>query len=155
MRSAMSLPRSLPTAKQRRYSGLLAEFQSTPGSSTTPAKAVRDWVGTLLANRWWNRAWWPAVIPVILMILMKTAISLPDELFHAVNAKARALKMSRSGLLAQAAREFIERHGPQGDATEAWNRAIARAGQPGDEAAAVAFRTRTKRLVRESWRKGR
>ncbi|HKY35173.1 MAG TPA: ribbon-helix-helix protein, CopG family [Polyangiaceae bacterium] len=86
---------------------------------------------------------------------MKTAISLPDELFHAVNAKARALKMSRSGLLAQAAREFIERHGPQGDATEAWNRAIARAGQPGDEAAAVAFRTRTKRLVRESWRKGR
>jgi predicted transcriptional regulator len=88
------------------------------------------------------------------MTLMKTAISLPDELFHAVNAKARALKMSRSGLLAQAAREFIERHGPQADATDAWNRALA-AGQPGDEAAAVAFRTRTKRLVRESWRKRR
>ena len=86
---------------------------------------------------------------------MKTAISLPDELFRAVDEKARALKMTRSGLLAQAAREFIEKHGPAGDATEAWNRTIARAGQPGDEAAAAAFRARSKRVVRESWKKAR
>jgi predicted transcriptional regulator len=111
--------------------------------------------GTSLAFPFAWSAWWRKVIPVILMILMKTAISLPDELFHAVNAKARALKMSRSGLLAQAAREFIERHGPQDDATEAWNRALAQAGQPADEATAAAFRARTKRVVRESWRKRR
>ena len=86
---------------------------------------------------------------------MKTAISLPDDLFHAVDAKARALKMSRSGLLAQAAREFIQKREPASDATDAWNRAIARSGQPGDEPAAAAFRARTKRVVRESWQKSR
>ena len=86
---------------------------------------------------------------------MKTAISLPDDLFLAVDAKARALKMSRSGLLAQAAREFIEKGEPASNATEAWNRAIARSGQPGDEPAAAAFRARSKRIVRESWQKSR
>jgi predicted transcriptional regulator len=86
---------------------------------------------------------------------MKTAISLPDDLFHAVEAKARSLKISRSNLFAQAAREFIEKRQPAGDATDAWNRAIARSGQPGDELSAAAFRTRTKRIVRESWQKPR
>jgi predicted transcriptional regulator len=86
---------------------------------------------------------------------MKTAISLPDELFHAVDAKARALKMSRSSLLAQAAREFIEKREPASGATDAWNRAVARLGQPGEEPAAVAFRARSKRVVRESWQKPR
>lgn len=87
--------------------------------------------------------------------LMKTAISLPDDLFEAVDAKARALKISRSNLLAQAAREFIAKREPASDATSAWNKAIARAGQPGDEPAAKAFRSRSKRIVRESWRKPR
>jgi len=86
---------------------------------------------------------------------MKTAISLPDELFEAVDAKARALKISRSSLLAQAAREFIAKRESATDATAAWNRAVARAGQPGDEPAAQAFRARSKRIVRESWRKAR
>ncbi|HEY5373398.1 MAG TPA: ribbon-helix-helix protein, CopG family [Polyangiaceae bacterium] len=86
---------------------------------------------------------------------MKTAISLPDDLFHAVDAKARALKMSRSSLLAQAAREFIEKREPASNATDAWNHALARSGQPGDDPTAVAFRTRSKRVVRESWQKSR
>ncbi len=86
---------------------------------------------------------------------MKTAISLPDDLFLAVDAKARALKMSRSGLLALAAREFIERRESSSDATEAWNRVIARSGQPGEEPAAVAFRVKTKRVVREPWHRRR
>ena len=89
------------------------------------------------------------------MAEMKTAISLPDELFHAVDAKARALKMTRSGLLALAAREFIARHEKVGDATDAWNRARTRAGPPGDAAAAKAFRTRSKRIGRASWRQAR
>jgi predicted transcriptional regulator len=86
-------------------------------------------------------------------IRMKTAISLPDDLFRALEAKARALKISRSGLLARAAREFLERQSPDEDPTESWNRAIARAGQPGDDPSAVAFRKRTKGVVRASWRR--
>lgn len=80
---------------------------------------------------------------------MKAAISLPDDLFRALDAKARALKVSRSGLLARALREFLERHGSgSASATNAWNRAIERAGQPGDDDAARAFRKRTKAVVR-------
>jgi predicted transcriptional regulator len=81
---------------------------------------------------------------------MKTAISLPDELFREIDARAKALKLSRSALLAQAAREFLEGHKSSTDATEAWNRAIERGGQPGDEPAAVVARRRTKAVVRAS-----
>ena len=79
---------------------------------------------------------------------MKTAISLPDELVRELDTRAKALKLSRSALLARAAREFLESHRPADDATEAWNRAIDRAGQPGDEPAAVLARRRTKAVVR-------
>ena len=79
---------------------------------------------------------------------MKTAISLPDDLFREIDARAKALKVSRSALLARAAREFLESHRPAEDATDAWNRAIERGGQPGDEPAAVLARRRTKAIVR-------
>jgi predicted transcriptional regulator len=79
---------------------------------------------------------------------VKTAISLPDDLFRALDAKARALKLSRSGLLARAVREFLEREGSESvDATEAWNRAIQKGGQPGDDPGAAAFRRRSKAVV--------
>jgi predicted transcriptional regulator len=85
---------------------------------------------------------------------MKTAISLPDDLFHAVNARARALKISRSGLLAQAARAFLGKSGVHDDPTAAWNRAIRRSGQPGDDTGATAFMKATKAVVRKStWRR--
>ena len=62
-------------------------------------------------------------------------------------ASARLLPSTPS--LAQAAREFLESHGgPTENATEAWNRAIERGGQPGDEPGAVAARQRTKAIVR-------
>jgi predicted transcriptional regulator len=86
---------------------------------------------------------------------MKTAISLPDELSAAIDACARELKMTRSGLLAEAAREFVVRRRHAPDPTEAWNRAIDRAGQPGDDPAARAFRRRTKAVVRASGRSRR
>jgi hypothetical protein len=60
--------------------------------------------------------------------------------------------VSRSGLLAQAAREFLDKDRPPEDATDAWNRALARAGQPIEEPAAALFQKRTKRIVRNSWR---
>ncbi len=40
---------------------------------------------------------------------MKTAISLPDELFRMAEAAARKLKVSRSELYATAISEFLER----------------------------------------------
>jgi predicted transcriptional regulator len=79
---------------------------------------------------------------------MKTAISLPDELFRELDAKAKALKLSRSALLARAAREFLDANRPSSDATEAWNRAIERGGQPGDDEGARRARRRTKEIVR-------
>jgi len=91
------------------------------------------------------------VIPVILLE-MKTAISLPDDLFEAVDARARALKISRSSLFAQAAREFIAKHEPASDATAAWNRALAHTATPEDDRATTAFRARSKQVIRESWR---
>jgi len=96
-----------------------------------------------LAARWYYRLYSSA---------MKTAISLPDELSAAIDACARELKMTRSGLLAQAAREFVARRRRDPDPTEAWNRVIDRGGQPGDDPAARAFRRRTKAVVRASGR---
>ena len=41
---------------------------------------------------------------------MKTAISLPDELFASADALAKRLGMSRSGLVAAALAEFVAKH---------------------------------------------
>jgi len=79
---------------------------------------------------------------------MKTAISLPDELFHQVDTSARRLRVSRSALIARATSEFLARYADPADATKAWNRAIERGGQPGDDPAARAFRRRSKSVVR-------
>ena len=86
---------------------------------------------------------------------MKTAISIPDDLFREVEACSRRLKLSRSRLFATAAREYLARHGPPTDATAAWNLAIKQAGQPGEEPAAMALRKRTRAVIRASMRKAR
>jgi predicted transcriptional regulator len=86
---------------------------------------------------------------------VKTAISLPDELSEEIDACARELRMTRSGLLARAAREFVARRRRAADPTDAWNQAIEKAGQPGDDPAARAFRRRTKEVVRSSGRSRR
>ena len=41
---------------------------------------------------------------------MKTAISLPDELFASVDALARKLGLPRSRLIAQALTEYVAKH---------------------------------------------
>ena len=79
---------------------------------------------------------------------MKTAISLPDELFREIQAYTRKMKISRSRVLAVAARDFLSRRRQPDAATAAWNRAIARAGQPGDDPAAGALRRRSKAVIR-------
>ena len=87
--------------------------------------------------------------------IVKTAISIPDDLFREVEACSRRLKVSRSRLFATAAREYLARHGTAGDATAAWNRAITEAGQPGDDPAAEALRKHTRTVIRASARRRR
>jgi antitoxin MazE6 len=41
---------------------------------------------------------------------MKTAVSLPDDLFASADALARRLGVSRSGLIATALAEFVAKH---------------------------------------------
>ena len=41
---------------------------------------------------------------------MKTAISLPDDLFSEVDALAKSLGKSRSGLVAEALAEYVAKH---------------------------------------------
>lgn len=86
---------------------------------------------------------------------MKTAISIPDDLFREVEASARRLKLSRSRLFASAAREYLARHGDANDPTAAWNQAIAEAGQPGEEPAAIALRRRSKAVIKATMPKRR
>jgi len=52
---------------------------------------------------------------------MKTAISIPDEVFAEAERLAKRQKKSRSKLYADAIREYISRHDPD-EITESWNR---------------------------------
>jgi predicted transcriptional regulator len=44
---------------------------------------------------------------------MKTAISIPDEVFAEAEELAKALKVSRSRLYSRAVREYVARHGTE------------------------------------------
>ncbi len=79
---------------------------------------------------------------------MKVAISIPDALGDAVDRHARRAGISRSRLFALAANDYMARMSIPDDPTEAWNRAIARGGQPGDDDAARAFRMRSREVIR-------
>jgi predicted transcriptional regulator len=78
---------------------------------------------------------------------VKTAVSIPDELFRQIDLCSRQLKVSRSRLLADAAREYLARRRAPFDATAVWNEVLAEAGQPGDDPAAIALRRRSKAAI--------
>jgi metal-responsive CopG/Arc/MetJ family transcriptional regulator len=63
---------------------------------------------------------------------MKTAVSIPDEVFEEADRLARNLKTSRSNLYSRALKEFLARHAPD-SITDAMNRACAAVGQPSTE----------------------
>jgi metal-responsive CopG/Arc/MetJ family transcriptional regulator len=54
---------------------------------------------------------------------MKTAISLPDDLFHAVERLVRLSKRHRSEVYADALREYVDRHSLD-EVTDSLNRAL-------------------------------
>lgn len=79
---------------------------------------------------------------------MKTAVSLPDELFHAAERHAKQLRKSRSQLYAEALAEYLARHAPA-EVTEAMNRVVERLGEPAPEPFRVALARRV--FERTEW----
>jgi metal-responsive CopG/Arc/MetJ family transcriptional regulator len=70
---------------------------------------------------------------------MKTAVSIPDDVFDEAERLAADLKTSRSHLYSRALREFVARHAPS-RVTEAMNRVIAEVGEGSDEFSRIAAR---------------
>lgn len=59
---------------------------------------------------------------------MKTAISLPDDVFLAAEQQAKRMRKSRSELYAEALTEYLARHAPD-EVTEAMNQVVERLGK--------------------------
>ena len=74
---------------------------------------------------------------------MKTAISIPDEVFEEAERLASELNTSRSQLYSRALQEFVARHAPD-RLTEAMNRVVNEVGSEIDE-----FSQRASRRVLE------
>lgn len=79
---------------------------------------------------------------------MKTAISLPDDLFRAAERLARRSRKSRSQLYADALSEYVARHAPD-EVTEAMNAAVERVAEPTPEP--FGARAARRALERTEW----
>ena len=62
---------------------------------------------------------------------MKTAVSVPDDLFDQVDRLARRSRRSRSEVYSAALREYVARHAPD-EITDALDRVVAEAGETGE-----------------------
>ena len=78
---------------------------------------------------------------------MKTAIFLPDDVFHAAERFAVRVYKSRSQLYAEALSEYLTRHAPE-EATEAMNEALGEVENSPDGFLATAAR---ESLARTEW----
>lgn len=78
---------------------------------------------------------------------MKTAISLPKDVFDKAERLAKKVRKSRSQLYCEAIREYVARHSPD-ELTEALDRVIGENGHP-DERFVKLAATRT--LARVEW----
>ncbi len=78
---------------------------------------------------------------------MKTAVSIPDEVYEGAERLARRTKKSRSRLFSDALKEYLARHAPN-EVTEAMNRACAEAGEAKDPFVSSASR---RILERSEW----
>ena len=78
---------------------------------------------------------------------MKTAVSIPDEVFEGAERLARRTNRSRSRLFSDALKEYLARHTPD-KVTEAMNRALAQIGEEEDAFVSSAARTV---LERSEW----
>jgi metal-responsive CopG/Arc/MetJ family transcriptional regulator len=78
---------------------------------------------------------------------MKTAVSIPNELFDAAERLARRTRKSRSRLFSDALREYVARRSPD-RITEAMDQALAEVGGGKDPFVAAASR---RRLEQSEW----
>ena len=78
---------------------------------------------------------------------MKTAVSIPDEIFERAERLARRTKKSRSQLFSDALREYLARHAAD-EVTEAMNRVCAELGDMKDPFTSTAAR---RVLERSEW----
>jgi metal-responsive CopG/Arc/MetJ family transcriptional regulator len=79
---------------------------------------------------------------------MKTAISLPDDLFEAAERFAERLEKSRSQLYAEALAEYLVRHDPD-EVTQAMDRVVERLGA--DRSDAFVRSAARRILARDAW----
>jgi predicted CopG family antitoxin len=70
---------------------------------------------------------------------MKTAISIPDDVFKGAERLARRTKRSRSKLFSDAVKEYVARHDPD-EVTEAMNRVCDEVGDTLDPFVSLAAR---------------
>ena len=77
---------------------------------------------------------------------MKTAVSIPDDVFEEADHLAKRLKKSRSQLYSLALREYVARHAPD-HVTEAMDRACAEVGEGVDAFVSSAARRVLERSV--------
>jgi metal-responsive CopG/Arc/MetJ family transcriptional regulator len=70
---------------------------------------------------------------------MKTAISIPDDVYAGAERLARKLRKSRSQLYAEAVADYVARHDPEA-VTEAMNRVCEEVGDQPDAAVSAAAR---------------
>jgi predicted transcriptional regulator len=68
---------------------------------------------------------------------MKTAVSIPDDVFAGAERLARHTRKSRSQLFSDALREYVARHAIE-DVTLAMDRVCAELGQPTDDFVSLA-----------------
>jgi metal-responsive CopG/Arc/MetJ family transcriptional regulator len=78
---------------------------------------------------------------------MKTAVSIPDDVFEGAERLARRTKRSRSRLFSDALKEYLARHTPD-KVTEAMNNALAEIGEAKDSFVSSAAR---RVLERSEW----
>jgi len=78
---------------------------------------------------------------------MKTAVSIPNELFDAAERLARRSRKSRSRLFSDALREYVARRSPE-KITAAMDEALAEIGESKDPFIAAVSR---RRLERSEW----
>ena len=76
---------------------------------------------------------------------MKTAVSIPDEIYEGAERLARRTKKSRSRLFSDALKEYLARHAPD-EITEAMNLACLETGERKDSFVSAA----TRRVLRRS-----
>jgi metal-responsive CopG/Arc/MetJ family transcriptional regulator len=78
---------------------------------------------------------------------MKTAISIPEEVFKQAERLARRTRKSRSRLFSDALKEYVARHAPE-EVTEAMDRVCAELGDQRDKFVSLASR---RVLERSEW----